>query len=52
MHIHNLYADESPAPGRFATSTSNGHTTCRGGKMSKRLPATGVVFRQTQAERL
>ena len=49
MHIHNLYADESGAS-HFRDIDVEWEHDLPGGKMSKRLPATGVVFRQTAGD--
>jgi hypothetical protein len=46
MRIHNLYADASGASHFREIDVEWAHES-PGGKMSKRLPATGVIFRET-----
>src|SRR5215204_1555044 len=47
MRIHNLYVD-AEGVSHFATSKWNGVEERRGSKLSARLPATCVIFRQTR----
>lgn len=49
MRIHNLYTDES-GESHFRDIEIEWAEERRGSKLSKRLPATGVIFRQTPAE--
>jgi hypothetical protein len=46
MRIHNLYADEK-GESHFRDIEIEWASEGPGGKLSKRLPATGVIFRQT-----
>ena len=46
MRIHNLYADAN-GEFHFRDITVDWVEEGRGGKMSKRLPATGIIFRET-----
>ncbi len=46
MRIHNLYADEQ-GESHFRDIEIEWASEGPGGKLSKRLPATGVIFRQT-----
>lgn len=46
MRIHNLYADEAGAS-HFRDIEVEWVATHPGGKLSRRLPATGVIFRET-----
>jgi hypothetical protein len=48
MRIHNLYED-AQGQSHFRDVEVEWATEGPGGKMSKRLPATGVIFRQTAA---
>jgi hypothetical protein len=46
MRIHNLYADEN-GESHFRDIEIEWASEGPGGKLSKRLPATGIIFRQT-----
>jgi hypothetical protein len=47
MHIHNLYADEN-GDTHFRDINAEPATEGPDGKTSKRLPATGIIFRTTE----
>lgn len=47
MHIHNLYADEN-GDTHFRDINVEPATEGPDGKTSKRLPATGIIFRTTE----
>jgi len=49
MRIHNLYTDAS-GQSHFRDIEVEWVEERRGSKLSKRLPATGIIFRETQAE--
>ena len=49
MRIHNLYTDAN-GESHFRDLEVEWVEERRGSKLSKRLPATGVIFRQTRAE--
>ena len=49
MRIHNLYADPDGAS-HFRDIEVEWAQDLPGGKLSKRLPATGVIFRQTSGD--
>ena len=49
MRIHNLYIDAS-GQSHFLDIDVEWVEERRGSKLSKRLPATGIIFRETQAE--
>ena len=49
MRIHNLYTD-AQGQTHFRDIEVEWAEERRGSKLSKRLPATGIIFRQTQAE--
>ena len=49
MRIHNLYTDDS-GQSHFRDIEVEWVEERRGSKLSKRLPATGIIFRETQAE--
>ena len=49
MKIHNLYTDAS-GESHFRDIEIDWVEERRGSKLSKKLPATGVIFRETQAE--
>lgn len=49
MHIHNLYADEN-GESHFRDVDIEWAQEGPGGKLSKRMPATGVIFRETAAD--
>ncbi|HEY8873072.1 MAG TPA: hypothetical protein VIM52_08585 [Stellaceae bacterium] len=49
MKIHNLYTD-SAGESHFRDIEVEWIETRRGRKLSKKLPATGVIFRETAAE--
>ena len=49
MRIHNLYTDPS-GQSHFRDIEVEWVEERRGSKLSKRLPATGIIFRETQAE--
>ena len=49
MKIHNLYTDEK-GESHFRDIEIDWIEERRGSKLSKKLPATGVIFRETQAE--
>jgi hypothetical protein len=49
MRIHNLYADEM-GQSHFRDIEIEWASEGPGGKLSKRLPATGVIFRETAAD--
>jgi len=49
MKIHNLYTDES-GESHFRDIEIEWTETRRGSRLSKRFPATGVIFRETEAE--
>jgi hypothetical protein len=49
MRIHNLYIDAS-GQSHFRDIEVEWVEERRGSKLSKRLPATGIIFRETQAE--
>ncbi len=48
MRIHNLYAD-AQGESHFRDIEIEWAEQGPGGKMSKRLPANGIIFRETQA---
>jgi hypothetical protein len=48
MRIHNLYTDAS-GQSHFRDIEVEWVEERRGSKLSKRLPATGIIFRETQA---
>jgi len=49
MRIHNLYADDTGASHFRDIEVEWAHDH-PGGKMSRRLPATGVIFRETSGD--
>ena len=49
MRIHNLYTDAS-GESHFRDIEVEWAEERRGSKLSKRLPATGIIFRETKAE--
>ena len=49
MRIHNLYTDEK-GESHFRDVEIEWAEERRGSKLSKRLPATGIIFRETRAE--
>jgi hypothetical protein len=49
MRIHNLYTDEK-GDSHFRDIEIEWAEERRGSKLSKRLPATGIIFRETRAE--
>ena len=49
MRIHNLYEDEH-GQSHFRDIEVEWISEGRGGKLSKRLPATGIIFRQVQPD--
>ena len=49
MRIHNLYTDSS-GQSHFRDIEVEWVEETRGGKLSKRLPATGIIFRETPGE--
>src|SRR6202008_3121914 len=49
MRIHNLYTD-ADGQSHFRDIEVEWVEERRGSKLSKRLPATGIIFRETQAE--
>lgn len=49
MRIHNLYEDENGVS-HFRDIEIDWAEERRGSKLSKRLPATGIIFRETRAE--
>jgi hypothetical protein len=49
MRIHNLYTDAN-GESHFRDIEIEWAEERRGSKLSKRLPANGVIFRETQAE--
>src|SRR5436305_12632296 len=49
MRLHNLYTD-SDGQSHFRDIEVEWIEERRGSKLSKRLPATGIIFRETQAE--
>ena len=49
MRIHNLYTDEK-GESHFRNIEVDWAEERRGSKLSKRLPATGIIFRETKAE--
>jgi hypothetical protein len=49
MRIHNLYTDTG-GQSHFRDIDVEWVEERRGSKLSKRLPATGIIFRETQAE--
>src|ERR1700704_6507073 len=49
MRIHNLYTD-SKGESHFRDIEIDWAEERRGSKLSKRLPATGIIFRETVAE--
>jgi hypothetical protein len=49
MRIHNLYED-ADGQSHFRDIEIEWAEVRRGSKLSKRLPATGIIFRQTPAE--
>ena len=49
MRIHNLYVD-AQGQSHFRDIEVEWVEERRGSRMSKKLPATGVIFRQTEAE--
>src|SRR5205814_2493880 len=49
MRIHNLYTD-AYGESHFRDIEVEWVEERRGSKLSKRLPATGIIFRETQAE--
>jgi len=49
MRIHNLYADVN-GESHFRDIEVEWAEDRRGSKLSKRLPATGIIFRETQAD--
>lgn len=49
MKIHNLYTDDK-GESHFRDIEIDWIETRRGSKLSKKLPATGVIFRETEAE--
>jgi hypothetical protein len=49
MRIHNLYTDEK-GESHFRDIEIDWAEERRGSKLSAKLPATGIIFRQTKAE--
>ena len=49
MKIHNLYTDDK-GESHFRDIEVEWTETRRGSKLSKKLPATGVIFRETRAD--
>ena len=49
MRIHNLYTDEN-GESHFRDIEVEWAEERRGSKLSKTMPATGIIFRQTRAE--
>ena len=49
MRIHNIYADASGET-HFRDIEVEWVDEVRGGKLSKRFPATGIIFRQTGSD--
>ena len=49
MKIHNLYTDDK-GESHFRDIEIDWIETRRGSKLSKKRPATGVIFRETEAE--
>jgi hypothetical protein len=49
MRIHNIYVDDAGETHWRDIEVEWAETTASG-KLSKRLPATGIIFRQTRAE--
>ena len=49
MRIHNLYTDKD-GESHFRDIEVEWAEERRGSKLSKRLPATGIIFRQTKAD--
>jgi hypothetical protein len=49
MRIHNLYVDDA-GESHFRDIEVAWAEERRGSKLSKRLPATGIIFRETQAD--
>ena len=49
MRIHNLYTDKN-GESHFRDIEVEWAEERRGSKLSKRLPATGIIFRQTKAD--
>jgi hypothetical protein len=49
MHIHNLYADAN-GTSHWRDIEVEWVEQSKAGKLSKRLPATGIIFREVQAE--
>jgi len=49
MRIHNLYTDAN-GESHFRDIEIEWAEERRGNKLSKRLPATGIIFRETRAE--
>ena len=49
MRIHNLYADAG-GQSHFRDIDVEWVEEGRGGKLSRRLPATGIIFRETRAD--
>ena len=49
MRIHNLYTDEK-GESHFRDIEIEWAEERRGSKLSKRLPANGIIFRETRAE--
>ena len=49
MRIHNLYTDEK-GESHFRDIDIEWAEERRGSKLSKRLPANGIIFRETRAE--
>ena len=49
MRIHNLYTD-AQGQSHFRDIEVEWIETRRGSKLSKKLPATGIIFRETAAE--
>ena len=49
MRIHNLYADEN-GESHFRDIEIAWDEERRGSKLSKRFPATGIIFRETKPE--
>ena len=49
MRIHNLYTD-AKGESHFRDIEVEWAEETQAGKLSKRLPATGIIFRETQAE--
>ncbi len=49
MHIHNLYLDEN-GDSKFRDIEIDWVQDTPSGKLSERLPATGIIFRQVQPD--